>query len=402
MVKNGIFESKIEIMNYILFDGSVRDALLPFTYTRPVAEIRVGILTIKEKWEKYLGTTVTMLTEEYLEEKYPMVELDENVFIDASVLPTTKLVESIEFLSENELLMSGEDVVAFYAKDSQEEVDFDSYEVISFEDELYRIENVYDIFLKNEWAIKEDFRLLTEDRVSSEISKTNNVIAPENIFIEEGAVVEFATLNASAGPIYIAKDALIMEGVLIRGPFSLGEKAVVKMGARIYGGTTVGPKCTVAGEVKNSVLFGNSNKGHDGYLGNSVIGEWCNFGADTNCSNMKNTHSSVQLWNYEESSLKDTALQYCGLFMGDHSKTGINTMFNTGTVVGISANVFGGGFPQKFIPSFSWGIEKPQTYAIKKAIETAKRMYASKKEEFSLVDEKVLETVFEQTAINRS
>jgi len=383
-------------MNYILFDGVVRNSLLPFTYTRPVAEIRIGILTIKEKWENYLGVTVTILTEEYLEEKYPMVEMEENVFINASILPTLSLVEEIEFISEKEALLKNEEMIAFYAHSMQEEVDFDTYELKEYAGEYLQIETLPAIFTKNDSALRQDFELLTKGKTSQEISSTNQVSFPENVFIEEGAVVEFAILNASTGPIYIGKDALVMEGSMVRGPFSLGEKSVLKMGTKIYGATTIGPNCTVGGEVKNAVFFGNSNKGHDGYLGNSVIGEWCNLGADTNCSNMKNNHNEVKLWNYESETYENTGLQFCGLFLGDHSKTGINAMFNTGTVVGVSCNVYGAGFPEKMIPSFSWGaVKNISEFEISKAKETAKNMCKLKKSEFTEVDELIFEALFQ-------
>ena len=338
-------------MNYILFDGPNRNKLLPFTYTRPVADIRIGILTIREKWEEYLGYTTTTITEEYLSEKYPMVELEENVLINASYLPNLELVEMIKNLKDNEAIFYDEDVIAFYTKDTQEEVDLESYNAIEFSDDLIKIENTWDIFSKNGEAIQDDFDLLTKGKKSKPIPISNNTIAPENIFIEEGATLEFATLNASLGPIYIGKDAVIMEGTLIRGPFALCEGATLKLGAKIYGPTTIGPFSRVGGEVNNSVLFGYSNKGHEGFLGNSVIGEWCNLGADTNNSNLKNNYAEVRLWSYETEGFARTGLQFCGLMMGDHSKCGINTMFNTGTVVGVSANIFGSGFPR--ISNFS-------------------------------------------------
>ncbi|MDG2194182.1 MAG: putative sugar nucleotidyl transferase, partial [Polaribacter sp.] len=278
-------------MNYILFDGDVRTALLPFTYTRPVADIRIGILTIREKWEKQLGLTTTTITEAYLEEKYPMVEMEQNILINASFVPTDELVASVKNLSENEAIFKGDDVIAFYTTENQEEVDFSLYKHIEFENELLQVKNTWDIFSLNDTAIQLDFDLLTKDRTSQPIPEGVNYINKEAIFIEEGASVLFATLNASNGPIYIGKDAQVMEGSLIRGPFAICENSVVKMGAKIYGATTIGPHCKVGGEVNNSVLFGYSNKGHDGYLGNSVLGEWCNVGADTNTSNLKNNYA---------------------------------------------------------------------------------------------------------------
>ena len=385
-------------MNYILFDGTVREALLPFTFTRPVAEIRIGILTIREKWEKYLGYTTTTLTEEYLSEKYPMVELEENVMINASFLPNAILSEMVKNLEKNQAIFKGEDVIAFYTNDSQEEVDFDLYEIIDYSEDCLTVEHTWDIFAKNDAALREDFELITEDRISQPIPKTVNVIAPENIFIEEGAKLEFVTLNASTGPIYIGKNSEIMEGSVIRGPFALCESGRVKLASKVYGATTVGPYSVIGGEVNNSVLFSYSNKGHDGFLGNSVLGEWCNIGADSNNSNLKNNYEPVKLWSYETENFAKTGLQFCGLMMGDHSKCGINTMFNTGTVVGVSANIFGAGFPRNFVPSFSWGGASGfSTYLTSKAFQTAKIVMARRNVEFTEDDAKILEHVFEET-----
>ena len=385
-------------MNYILFDGTVRNALLPFTFTRPVADIRIGILTIREKWEKYLGYTTTTLTEEYLMEKYPLVEMEENIMLNASFLPNPILIDMVQNLNPKEAILFGEEIIAFHTNDTQEDIDFDEYELIEYEGDVLRIENTWDIFAKNDAAIREDFELLTEDRFSQPIPKSVNVIAPENIFIEEGAKLEFVTLNASTGPIYIGKNAEIMEGSVIRGPFALCEEAQVKLATKVYGATTVGPHCRIGGEVNNSVLFGYSNKGHDGFLGNSVLGEWCNIGADSNNSNLKNNYEEVRLWSYETEGFARTGLQFCGLMMGDHSKCGINTMFNTGTVVGVSTNIFGSGFPRNFVPSFSWGGASGfTTYITKKAFETAKIVMSRRHVEFTEQDAKILEHVFEET-----
>ena len=385
-------------MNYILFDGTVRNALLPFTFTRPVADIRVGILTIREKWEKHLGSTTTTLTEEYLSDKFPMVEMEENVMLNASFLPNDILVEMIISLEKNQAIFQGEEVIAFYTNDTQEEVDFDTYEIFEFNEECIKIEHTWDIFQKNDSALREDFELITEDRKSQPIPKSVNVIAPENIFIEEGAKLEFVTLNASTGPIYIGKNAEIMEGSVIRGPFALCESGRVKLATKVYGATTVGPHSVIGGEVNNSVLFGYSNKGHDGFLGNSVLGEWCNIGADSNNSNLKNNYEEVKLWSYETENFAKTGLQFCGLMMGDHSKCGINTMFNTGTVVGVSVNIFGSGFPRNFVPSFSWGGNSGfVTYLTKKAFEVAKVVMARRNVEFTEQDAQILEHIFEET-----
>ncbi|MCI2229681.1 GlmU family protein [Polaribacter sp. MSW13] len=385
-------------MNYILFDGDVRKSLLPFTYTKPVAEIRVGILTIREKWELHLGLTTTTITEEYLEEKYPMVELEENILINASYFPNEILVEQIKNLAKNEAIFKGDDVLAFFTTDNQEEVNFETYKQIEFEEDLIKIKNTWDIFALNDEAIQQDFKLITEERTSQPIPEGTKCINKENIFIEEGAEVVFATLNASNGPIYIGKNALVMENTSIRGPFAMCENSVVKMGAKIYGATTLGPYCKVGGEINNSVLMRNSNKGHDGYLGNSVIGEWCNLGADTNNSNLKNNYAEVKLWNYEEGRFTKTGLQFCGLMMGDHSKCGINTMFNTGTVIGVSVNIFGSGFPRNFVPSFSWGGASGFTeYKPNKVFEVAEVVMKRRNITFDEKEQHILEHVFEET-----
>ena len=385
-------------MNYILFDGPSRNNLLPFTFTRPVADIRVGILTIREKWEFYLKTTTTTVTEDYLSDKYPMVEMDENVMVNASYLPNLELVEMIRDLKANQAIFKDEDVIAFFTKEAQDDIDFRDYEAIEFAEDIIKIENTWDIFSKNGEAIQEDFTLITKEKISQSIPASNNIIAPQNIFIEEGAKLEFTTLNASKGPIYIGKNAEIMEGAIIRGPLALCENAVVKLGAKIYGPTTLGLSSKVGGEINNSVIFDNSNKGHDGFLGNSVVGEWCNLGADTNNSNLKNNYAEVRLWDYQTEGFAKTGLQFCGLMMGDHSKCGINTMFNTGTVIGVSANVFGSGFPRNFVPSFSWGGNSGfTTYLTKKAFEVAGVVMARRKIEFSDQDKAILEHVFEET-----
>jgi len=390
-------------MNYILFDGSVRNSLLPFTFTRPVADIRIGILSIREKWEKYLGYTTTTITEEYLEVKYPMVELEENVLINASYLPTKSLVEQVRNLSENQAIFKGEEVIAFFTSDTQEDVDFTLYKQIECSGDVLQLKNTWDIFSLNDKAIEADFNLLTEDRTSQPIPEGVQVINKENIFIEEGATISFSSLNASKGPIYIGKDAEIMEGCLVRGPFAMCEHSVLKMGAKVYGATTLGPFCKVGGEVNNSVLFGFSSKGHEGFLGNSVLGEWCNVGADTNTSNLKNNYAEVKLWNYQVERFTNTSLQFCGLMMGDHSKCGINTMFNTGTVIGVSANIFGSGFPRNFIPSFSWGGAAGfTTYQLNKVIEVAKVVMKRRELQFSEIDENILQHVFDETAKNRA
>ncbi len=390
-------------MNYILFDGPSRNNLLPLTYTRPVADIRVGILTIREKWETFLQSTITSVTEDYLSDKFPMVEFDENIFINASFLPDSEIVKQITSLKPNQLINSGDDLVAFYSSEKQDEVNLDSFKKINHKQDLLKVKKLIDIFNINSSAIEADFNIITKDRISSKISITNNLICPENIFIEDGVKMEYVTLNASDGPIYIAKDCEIMEGSLIRGPFALCEKSTIKLGAKIYGGTTIGPYCKIGGEVNNSIVQGYSNKGHDGFLGNSLIGEWCNLGADTNTSNLKNNYADVKIWDYENDKFSSTGEQFCGLIMGDHSKSAINTMFNTGTVVGVCSNVFGSGFPRNFIPSFSWGGNKGFTdYKIEKVFEVNDKVMNRRNCIFSDIDKEILSHLNSITSHYRS
>ncbi|MDC6365064.1 MULTISPECIES: GlmU family protein [Flavobacteriaceae] len=385
-------------MNYILADGNHRDALLPFTFTRPVADIRIGILTIREKWEKWLDASTSTKTKAYLNEKFPLKVAKDNVVINAHYVPDAELVESVKALQLGEALVAEGEPLAYVAKDPEKTFSLSEYASVSFKGNLFKVENTWDIFSKNGDALQMDFDLLTKGRKSQPISTTNRVVNPDNIFLEEGAAVEFSILNASTGPIYIGKDAKILEGCTIRGGFALGHDAIVKMGAKIYGPTTAGPHCKLGGEVNNSVLFAYSNKGHEGFLGNSVLGEWCNMGADTNTSNMKNNYAPVRLWSYKTEGFAKTGLQFCGLMMGDHSKCGINTMFNTGTVVGVSANIFGTGYPRNFVPAFSWGGASGfTTYLPKKAYETATAMMDRRGVTFDEMDKNILNHVFELT-----
>lgn len=393
-------------MNIILFDDStVRNNLLPLTYTRPVAELRVGILTIREKWEKWLNGTVSYITQDYLAGKYSIQVSDENVVINAAILPTQRLVALIEQLEMNEALLQGEELVAAKLDEKQfdrlmNDEEIDEIKGFDVEDTPFnQIHHLYDIFLLNGAEIAIDFELLTATRTSQNISVSNQLCNPDNIFIEEGAKVECAMLNAAGGPIYIGKDAEVMEGSLIRGPFALCDNSKVKMGAKIYGGTTIGPWSKVGGEVSNSVIIGYSNKGHDGYLGNAVLGEWCNLGAGTNNSNLKNNYAEVKLWNYSAERFLPTGQQFCGLIMGDHSKCGIDTTFNTGTVVGVSCNIFGAGFPRNFIPSYSWGGAAGfKTYQSNKAMDTAERVMQRRSKELEVADRVLMIRIFEDSA----
>jgi len=390
-------------MNYILYDGAAHQSLLPLTFTKPVANLRVGILTLREKWEKLLGSTTSTQTQDYLKAKFPLIESEDNIMIDTSVLPTETLVKKIKNLNPGQALFKNKVAIAYYTKNPQKPFDFNSYKPLEVLDDLWQINHVCDLFRLNDIAIKLDFELLTKGRCSQPIPETVHCINKTQIFLEAGAKVEIAVLNASDGPIYLAKDSEIMEGCLVRGPFALGEHSVLKMGAKIYGATSIGPYCKVGGEVNNAIFTGYSNKAHDGFIGNSVIGEWCNLGADTNNSNLKNNYANVKLWDYESEKFKDTGLQFCGLIMGDHSKCGINTMFNTGTLVGVSANIFGGNFPRNFIPSFSWGGSAGfTTYQLNKVFEVAEKVMSRRAIEFNNQDKSILKHVFEITSKYRN
>jgi UDP-N-acetylglucosamine diphosphorylase/glucosamine-1-phosphate N-acetyltransferase len=392
-------------MNLVLFDcHKSRANLLPLTFTRPVADIRIGILTIRGKWEKVLNAVSSTLTEEYLSGKFPPYQRSEPaLYVNGSVLPDEKLVAAIRKLGALQSLTSNGHILAF--KSEKHHLNFENFEgiakgftAVEYKEPIIYIENHHDIFNLNGEALKADFLFLTRGRKSQKLSESNKLVGPsDNLFIEEGAVVEASVLNTNTGLIYIGKGAEIMENCAIRGPFALCEHAVVKMSAKIYGPTTLGPYCKVGGELNNVVMFGYSNKAHDGFIGNAVIGEWCNLGADTNNSNLKNNYADVEVFNYREGKAVDTGLMFFGLIMGDHSKTGINTMFNTGTVVGVSSNVFGADFPPKFIPSFSWGGNRwLLTYSLDKSFEVAERVLERRGLKLEEADRKILQTVFER------
>lgn len=385
----------------VLFDDERRDDLLPLTFTRPVAEIRIGILTISQKWAKQTGSNVFYLTQEYLQHKYPNSPKGKPVLlVNGGVCPDKDLIYQLNTLSVNEALVKNGILIAARVNSTLDALpSLDSFDSVKeYSGEILDVKFPWDIFRNNGEALIRDYQLLTQGRKSQPISKTNTVLNPENVFIEEGARVECSILNAETGPIYIARDAEVMEGCMVRGPFSLGEHSTLKMGAKIYGPTTVGPHCKVGGEVNNSVFFSFSNKAHDGFIGNSVIAEWCNLGADTNNSNLKNNYAPVKLWSYRKKGFVNTGLQFCGLIMGDHSKCGINTMFNTGTVVGVCSNIFGDGFPRNFIPSFSWGGAAGfTTHSPQKAFETAEIMMSRRDIPFTDDDKNILLKVFELT-----
>ncbi len=378
-------------MNVILFDSN-RDNYYPLTYTRPISDFRIGILTIKEKWEKYYKS-VSVQTIDYLSAKFPLKIQKDNLWIDSKTLPSKALITELDSLRVGEALEKNGEVFAFRSAifDLQKMNRIDSH--VAFN----TVENLWDIFSDNDREIESDFALLTKRRKSKILNETNTLVG-DKIFIEKGAKVTCSILNSENGPIYIGKNAEVMEGSIIRGPFAMCENSVLKMGAKIYGATTLGPYCKVGGEVNNSVFFGYSSKAHDGFLGNAVIGEWCNLGADTNNSNLKNNYAEVKLWNYETERFKETGLQFCGLIMGDHSKCGINTMFNTGTVVGVSANIFGSGFPRNFIPSFSWGGAAGfSIYNLPKVFEVAEKVFARRKLKFDKTEQDILNQVYNMT-----
>jgi UDP-N-acetylglucosamine diphosphorylase/glucosamine-1-phosphate N-acetyltransferase len=392
-------------MNTILFDAHQRQGLLPLTYTRPIADLRIGILKLVEKWNIYLKTECSFLTEAYLQEKFPPVIDDENLLVNGALIPDEDIAEQIMSLENRQALTYGEDLLAIKLKGEELEAFFsgqlDDYSNIEYDAEAQILNHTWEIFSWNGEEIEADYDLLTKGRTSAPISDTVQVLG-KDVFFEEGAKAEFVTINANTGPVYIGKDAEIMEGSVIRGPFALCEHSAVKLSAKIYGPTTIGPESKVGGELNNVVIQGYSNKGHDGFLGNSVLGEWCNIGADSNNSNLKNNYAEVRLWDYETACFAKTGLQFCGLIMGDHSKCGINTMFNTGTVVGVSANIYGSGFPRNFVPSFSWGGASGFTeYKTNKAFEVAAKVFERRGLEFDEVEQRILDHVFEMTKVYR-
>ena len=386
-------------MQPILFDDHSWENLLPLTFTRPVADLRVGILTIAEKWEKHLDSSPSHLTQEHLAEKFHLHTGSENLLINGSLLPGKEISQALMALGNGEALKKGDTLLGACTNASEA----GAFELQTWLDsardypgEISLIDYPWKIFHLNGQEIEADIALVTRGRKSEKLSNTVRAIAPENIFIEPGFKGEHITLNASSGPFYLGPDSEIMEGSVIRGPFALCEGSTVKLSAKIYGPTTIGPYCKAGGEINNSVIHSNSNKGHDGFLGNAVLGEWCNIGADTNNSNLKNNYSEVKVWNYPRQRFIKSGLQFCGLIMGDHSKCGINTMFNTGTVVGVAANIFGSGFPRNFIPSFTWGgAGGMSSNQMNKVIETASLVLERRGLHLSETDKNILQWIFE-------
>lgn len=384
----------------LLFDDpAIRGSLLPFTFTRPVASIRIGILEIAEKWAMHTGKSTSFLTQDYLQQKFARAK-GTALAINGAWLPDENSMKALSALGKSEALYSGKTLLAAYIGETEKNLDKAKELVhVVLDHEPVLLLKTWNIFQFNGTEIKKDFELITKGRHSEPLNDPyTKVYNPENIFIEKGATIKAAILNAENGPIYIGKDTEIQEGAIIRGPFALCDHSTINMGAKLRGDTTVGPHCKVGGEVSNAVFFGYSNKGHEGFLGNSVIGEWCNLGADTNTSNLKNNYAQVKLWDYTKGGFANTGLQFCGLMMGDHSKCGINTMFNTGTVIGVGANVFGDGFPRNFIPSFAWGGASGfSTFQFPKFEETVKAVMGRRKLEYTAEDKSVLQTIFDQS-----
>ncbi len=389
-------------MNLILFDDpDIRINLFPFTLTRPAAGIRIGIVTIAEKWEMWLKSTVSFQTEAYLQKKFPLQNDADNLLINGALCPDPILVAAVTALPEGYFLVKDDRLLA--ARNPGSEIT--EQKVIPYRYEITIIDQVWKIFRENAAQIRSDFDLLTEGRKSAGIDDTHTTVYNEkDIFVEEGVYIRSAILNAETGPIYLGKNSIVQEGAIIRGGFALCEDGHLNMGAKMRGDVTVGPHCKVGGEVSNSVFFAFSNKAHDGYLGNAVIGEWCNLGAGTSASNLKNNYAEIKLWDHSRSEMTATGLQFCGLMMGDHSKSAINTMFNTATVVGVSSNVFGAGLPPPFLPSFSWGGGESglTTYRFDKALETARRVMQRRDIDIDLLDRHILEHVFKITAPGRT
>ena len=387
-------------MTAILFDDPIfRINLLPFTYTRPVGKIRVGVLTIDEKWEQWLGVKPSFQTAAYLEKKFPKKSSGDNLLINGGVCPDQKLVDTIKALPSSYFLVQGALLIAARNPDG----DMNNGNTIQYETPVTVIDRPWKIFRENGAQIRLDFRVLTNGRTSAGIADKHTVVyGEENLFVEDGVTVKAAIINAENGPVYLGKNSVVDEGAMIRGPFALCEGGHVNMGGKMRGDTTIGPFCKVGGEVSNSVIFAYSNKAHDGFLGCSVIGEWCNLGADSNTSNLKNTFDEVKLWSHAENSFINTGLQFCGLMMGDHSKCAINTMFNTGSVIDVSSNVFGEGFPRNYIPSFAWGgASGITTYNIDKAFLTATKAMERRQRTFDDTEREILEHVYQMTALHR-
>jgi len=389
-------------MQYCLFDDKYRDEFLPLAFTKPVSELRIGILTIREKWEKVFGAKInSWKTQDYLSNKYTFQEADQTIYLNGLVCPLQSVAKMISELKDNQGIACENRIVAIRTSNQITDFEINSLpevQWIQLDEKLMILSNVWELFTYNAEQIQFDFDLITKGRISEPISTSCFVSGAQMIFIEEDAKITNASLNAENGPIYIGANAEVMEGSLIRGPFVLGDHSVVHMGAKIYGPVTVGPHSKVGGELNNVNIQGFSNKGHDGFLGSSVIGEWCNLGADSNTSNLKNSYAEVKLWNYPTGRFGRTGLQFCGLIMGDHSKCGINVMFNAGTIVGVCCNIYGSGYPRNFVPSFTEG--STQRYQVNKLYDvftTSSRVMKRRNLELNANDQHILTEVFELT-----
>lgn len=385
------------MIQLVFSDAQYWEDFLPLTFTRPIAELRCGILTFSERWQKLLALEkISYITEDYLQNKFKKPKKVESLFIIPNFLPTNSVLEQIQNLKLGEALVYENELLA--ARVNMEQFSLNQIEkMIDVTEELLFFKKPTDLFSYNDKAIDFDFKLLTQGRKSQPLSETNGFLGnKEDLFIEEGAEIEFSTLNAKTGKIYIGKNAEVMEGCNLRGPIALCNDSKFNLGAKVYGATTIGPHSKIGGEVNNIVVLGYSNKGHDGFLGNSVIGEWCNLGADTNSSNLKNNYAEVKLWNYSQKKFINSGLQFAGLIMGDHSKTAINTQLNTGTVVGVAANIFKSGFPPNLVEGFSWGgMKGDEKFKLNKAYEVAEK--AMSRREISLTDEdkEILKFIYE-------
>lgn len=387
--------------SYTLFDDGWRNQLLPLTFTRPVCELRIGILTIREKWEKRLGVTIrSWKTEGYLSEKYPLEQSQHSIFLNGHCCPNNFLTDQIKTIRKGEGLRKDGINIAYFPTEGNTTESVQIWHEI--ETPVQHIQWPWQLFHFNAQELDADFKLITEGRKSAPVPDTIQTISSENIFIEDGAKLNFVTINAAAGPVYIGRNAEIMEGSTIRGPLALCDHSVINMGTRIYGPVTIGPHSKVGGELNNVVIQAYSNKGHDGFLGSSVIGEWCNLGASTNTSNLKNDYTEVKLWDYPSQRFLKTGLQFCGLIMGDHSKSGIQTMFNAGTVVGVACNIHGSGYPRNFVPSFSnGGSHGFEINPIRNILSTAEKVMARRNVSLTETDKKILSEVFEITQTHR-
>ena len=385
-------------MTIIFFDDQSRETLFPLTFTRPVADLRIGILKISEKWNFHFKSESSYLTAPYLQAKFKFKSSAQNLFINGSICPDDKLLAAIENLKEGQSLIKG--AICIAAKSNHASFNYQdtkAFEHIVFEHDVLKISYPEDIFRLNNLALKADFDLITKGRISQPLSKTNTLIG-DDIFIEEGVEAECSTFNTKNGPIYLGKNAQVWEGCHVRGALALCDSATIKMGAKIYGATTIGPNSKVGGEINNAVIWGNSSKGHDGFLGNAVLGEWCNIGADSNNSNLKNNYAEVKIWDYKSERFRKTGLQFCGLIMGDHAKCGINTMFNTGTVVGVGANIFGAGFPRNFVADFAWGGASGfEVYTLNKMFETTEKVFERRNRIFDQTEKDILSHIFNET-----